>query len=65
MNSKEKKVKNRYRSTIKFQKPKEVYEFVGYHNNNSFTSDINELKERQYFIDETCFDIMFLKYLII
>tara|TARA_B110000285_G_C15079476_1_gene592643 strand:+ start:345 stop:1127 length:783 start_codon:yes stop_codon:yes gene_type:complete len=62
LNSKEKKVKNRYRSNIKIQKPKELYEFVGYHNNNSFTSDINELKERQYFIDETYFDIMFLKY---
>ena len=60
LNSKEKKVKNRSRSKI--QKSKELYEFVGYHNNNSFTSDINELKERQYFIDETFFDIMFLKY---
>ena len=60
LNTKEKKVKNRSRSKI--QKSKELYEFVGYHNNNSFTSDINELKERQYFIDETFFDIMFLKY---
>lgn len=62
LNSHEKKVKNRSRSNIKIQKSKELYEFVGYHNNNSFTVDINELKIRQYFIDETYFDIMFFKY---
>lgn len=62
LNSLEKKVKNRSRSTIKIQKSKKLYEFVGYHNSNSFTIDINELKKRQYFIDETYFDIMFLKY---
>lgn len=46
---------------ISKKKSKNIYKFIGYHNNNTFMCNINKLKANQYFIDNTDFDIMFIK----